>query len=508
MVIKDLLKLENFKKYKFLKKDYDLNKNIDNIFILNDIDTNLKINENSIILIDFSNFQQKLEFYLKFIEDNLNKISVICLKTFNLDFHINDMFIEKISNYSIPIMIFQNNINIIKIKDEILSGDLELRINTYHEKENLYRKVMRLIMIGSGVESIVNLLSDFIDRDILLLDYYYNTIYSTSDKISVKIQDNLENNIENLNIYMNNRKVEKESCVVQKIFSKDIIFGYITIFDTDTLSFDKLNVIEQFSLMFAIFFYKNDIVLEREKRIQENLLLDIIEGKITYDRDIIEAENRVNLKMKFPQFIYLLEFKNSDFLKLAISKLEYNYRNKGMLLRFIVLEKIIIIFVNKEYKYQLDNSIEEFIKKGYLYSVGISSLIKSIKDYKRAYEQAKISSYIGKSINKNDIIFNYDDYFIYRLISEVKNQNILMDMIEDKFGKLLQEKDSETLLITLMSLINNNFNRKDTAKELYIHYNTLLYRIKKLKELEILNDDSKNLSDYVLCFYIYKWLNR
>ena len=508
MLVRDLFNLDCFRNAQLIAGFEYLDKEIKNIECLRFNEAILEKFNNYAIVIDFESEEflgnSNIE---KFLIQLLEKeISVICIKL--KDKIIQDKLVKIFNDKKIALIKLNYNSDINNIIESVLSYDLNQRINTFNEKENLYRKFMRLIMIGATSEVLVDLLSDYVNRDILLLDYYYNIISSSNSNIQVSLKDENDLNPQNIQIYKNNKILDDNKYLIHKIFSKNTIFGYIVIINTDTLSKHMLTIIDQFSLMFAIFFYKNDIVLERERRSQQNVIRDIFDGKINSERELIQLENDINWTMKFPQFLYIINSKDINSQEEIVNNLEKKYRNKCYYIRFFDYSKSIVLFIANEYLEDINIQIDEFISKNLIKSIGKSYKINSFLDYKKAYDQSIIAIELGTKLNKQKIIFNYNDYYIYKLISEVKNEQSLKTIVDEKIGILLKDNDGEYLLETLIYLINNNFNRTKTAKSLYIHYNTLRYRIERLHNLGFLSEQGVTNLEVVIAYYIYKWLKR
>ena len=61
------------------------------------------------------------------------------------------------------------------------------------------------------------------------------------------------------------------------------------------------------------------------------------------------------------------------------------------------------------------------------------------------------------------------------------------------------------LLKTLFALIETQFNHKEAAKKLFIHYNTLRYRVNRLKELGIDTNNGLEIAEIILAYHINMW---
>ena len=58
----------------------------------------------------------------------------------------------------------------------------------------------------------------------------------------------------------------------------------------------------------------------------------------------------------------------------------------------------------------------------------------------------------------------------------------------------------------LRVLVENNFNLKKSAEAMYLHYNTMRYRVEKLKKYGVNIENGYQLAEIVLAYNIYLWL--
>ena len=108
-------------------------------------------------------------------------------------------------------------------------------------------------------------------------------------------------------------------------------------------------------------------------------------------------------------------------------------------------------------------------------------------------------------------IFFYRDQGLYTLLSHVDDSRILDTYVEEKIGKLLQadELNDGNLSETLENYLNCSCNAKKTAEEMFLHRNTLNYRLKKIRE--ILDCNLENLDtclELKMAFLISRYRGR
>lgn len=114
--------------------------------------------------------------------------------------------------------------------------------------------------------------------------------------------------------------------------------------------------------------------------------------------------------------------------------------------------------------------------------IGISSQVDSIKQLEQSFKEASIALNIGEIFNNSETIVNYNKLGICRIIYQLPT-TLCDTFLKEVFKKMpLESLDKETFA-TIYSFFENNLNVSETSKKLFIHRNTLVYRLEKIKRL-------------------------
>ena len=114
--------------------------------------------------------------------------------------------------------------------------------------------------------------------------------------------------------------------------------------------------------------------------------------------------------------------------------------------------------------------------------IGVSSTVENLKDLARAYKEARISLEVGKVFDIEKPIMCYETLGIGRLIYQLPT-TLCEIFLQEVFKKgSLESLDRETL-ITVQSFFENNLNVSETSRKLFVHRNTLVYRLEKIRKL-------------------------
>ena len=114
--------------------------------------------------------------------------------------------------------------------------------------------------------------------------------------------------------------------------------------------------------------------------------------------------------------------------------------------------------------------------------VGISTIVDNLKDLARAYKEARIALEVGKVFDIEKPIMSYENLGIGRLIYQLPT-TLCEIFLGEVFKKgSLESLDHETLM-TVQSFFENNLNVSETSRKLFVHRNTLVYRLEKIRKL-------------------------
>ena len=115
-------------------------------------------------------------------------------------------------------------------------------------------------------------------------------------------------------------------------------------------------------------------------------------------------------------------------------------------------------------------------------AIGISTIVDNIKDLAKAYQEAQVALEVGKVFETEKNIISYENLGIGRLIYQLPTTLCEM-FLQEVFKKgSLDSLDRETLM-TIQCFFENNLNVSETSRKLFVHRNTLVYRLEKIRKL-------------------------
>ncbi|MBR6681990.1 MAG: helix-turn-helix domain-containing protein [Clostridia bacterium] len=123
-------------------------------------------------------------------------------------------------------------------------------------------------------------------------------------------------------------------------------------------------------------------------------------------------------------------------------------------------------------------STEFFLKV----SIGIGTAVNNIKDLATSFKEAQVALEVGKVFDTEKNIISYENLGIGRLIYQLPTTLCEMFLNEVFKKGALDSLDYETLS-TIQAFFENNLNVSETARKLFVHRNTLVYRLEKIRKM-------------------------
>ncbi len=115
-------------------------------------------------------------------------------------------------------------------------------------------------------------------------------------------------------------------------------------------------------------------------------------------------------------------------------------------------------------------------------NIGIGSIVNGVKEMSTSFKEARTALEVGKVFDTEHTVISYENLGIARLIYQLPTticQQFLQEVF--KIGSI-DSLDQETLF-TIQRFFDNNLNVSETSRGLFVHRNTLVYRLEKIKKI-------------------------
>jgi purine catabolism regulator len=418
----------------------------------------------------------------------------------------------------------------------ILTEVINNQMNMLIKMEKLNREVMEIMMKGGGIKEIAKKLHDNIGNSLAIYE-------SMNDSAEIICDDNLDRNIIERIIFEHiNPKHEKEDNDIEGIYNaaKDnfngryfervsipiviekVKYGFIFIWiDKKALNPIDNMLIESYVHLIAVEFVKELSLYNMESSYKLEFFDDLLTDNESRQKNALEKAKIFNFQkdLRYSAIIILLKDLYKDNRKIT-KKMNYIQESISSLL-FIINRKIKhskdkIIYVDKsdrililfgsefaksaeEIKREtnsfcediLNDALKTFRKNELIFGIG-----RSYNDASQLWKSHKQAKLIVENLSKTIIgsIVHFDDLGLYRILSFDGLKGELLDFCEDTIKPLMEyDKANNTELVkTLKNYFQCNGNMKKLSEKMYMHYNTIIYRLQKIKEITGLDIDDSN----------------
>ena len=216
----------------------------------------------------------------------------------------------------------------------------------------------------------------------------------------------------------------------------------------------------------------------------KNVILDNI-----LPSDIYMKSKELHFATDVQRIVYLIKFSGkSDLMPFDIIQNMFPDKNKDYVISVgendIVLISEMKIGTDIKEIEKVANQIVDTLGSEFFMrvSVGIGAAVSNIKDLASSFKEAQVALEVGKVFDTEKNIISYENLGIGRLIYQLPTTLCEM-FLQEVFKKgSLDSLDKETLT-TIQAFFENNLNVSETSRKLYVHRNTLVYRLEKIKKL-------------------------
>mgnify|MGYP000870286809 CR=1 FL=1 len=237
----------------------------------------------------------------------------------------------------------------------------------------------------------------------------------------------------------------------------------------------------------AAFQIQSLLVAYKERYDKDNFFKNLLLDNLLLV-DIYNRAKKLRIETDAKRVVYIIETKHEkDNNALETVRSLFSTKTKDFITA--VDEKNIILIkevksnehyedLHKTAKVLLDMLNSEAMTK---VNISYGTIVDEIKDVSRSYKEAKMAMDVGKIFYSEKNIVAYNKLGIGRLIYQLPMPLCKM-FIKEIFGDNSPEDFDEEILNTINKFFENSLNVSETSRQLYIHRNTLVYRLDKLQK--------------------------
>ena len=237
----------------------------------------------------------------------------------------------------------------------------------------------------------------------------------------------------------------------------------------------------------AAFQIQNLLVAYKERFDKDNFIKNLLLDNLLLV-DIYNRAKKLHIDMDTRRVVCIIETKNEkDNNALETMRSLFSTKTKDFITAVDEKNIILVREVKPGETYEdlekVANTILDMLNTEAMSKVRIAfgTIVGEIKDVSRSYKEAKMALDVGKIFYSSKNVVAYSNLGIGRLIYQLPLPLCKMFIREIFDGKSPDEFDEETLT-TIDKFFENSLNVSETSRQLYIHRNTLVYRLDKLQK--------------------------
>ncbi|MFE4708501.1 PucR family transcriptional regulator [Peribacillus simplex] len=415
------------------------------------------------------------------------------------------------NDLSFPIIELPAELSLGEIINHTLRGILDQRAAELTFAMETHKQFTNLIMRGKGIQKLLDHLSDMIGYPILLVDQYLKPIFhpiSTSGFIPIikkMSEEGFRFHKTKTSFFSFSSLSNKQPYTVFPIYMNEEKFGYLTISGEIKTSDNLIKLtIEQATNVISFALLKEHALKQHDRNIRNDFFLHFLDGSFSSQEEIINRAKEFSLhnEQTYICAVGKIDESESDISYTQLQRRAdsiYEFLEDELYLTpnpihlFTKGKKCILLYEVNEVSSDVLQTVETSLKSlqritasqlGCTISFGVSHLSQSFLQTKNAYKEANDSLLEGGLSKRTEYIqiFRTKDIMeLLRIIPEEDLMNFYHFALQG-FSKVFTEEE-QSLLQTLSVYLETHCQISETAKRLFVHRNTVVYRLEKCEEL-------------------------
>lgn len=204
--------------------------------------------------------------------------------------------------------------------------------------------------------------------------------------------------------------------------------------------------------------------------------------------DIYNRAKKLHIEVSVPRVVFLIEARiERDNSAMEVLKGMFSQQAGDYLTAVDEKNIILIKNVTEGSSYEdlmgIADDIVNILNTEAMLDVKVSfgTLVNELKDVSKSYKEAKLALDVGKIFYAEKHITSYSTLGIGRLIYQLP-ENLCHIFIDEIFKDGSPFSIDEEILTTVNKFFENNLNVSETSRQLFVHRNTLVYRLEKLEK--------------------------
>ncbi|SDK94020.1 PucR family transcriptional regulator [Natronincola ferrireducens] len=545
--INDLIRMKSIEGLSLFGGESGITNTISNTNIMDNPDTFDWLMPGDLVLTTGYVFKDDTEFQVKVIKE-LSEINCagLAIKTRKYFGEMPKAMVEAANQYNLPLIEIPQNYSLAQISNAVNKEIFKAHDSLLQKSLDIHESLTEVTLKGGGLDEIAKAVVQLINNAVIIVDSKWNlltyvehphnpyplekilTLNKKEKVFPMKMTEDVPDDVASLKKSIK-RKYEADGktiiCRIMPIAAINEIYGYIIVWET-TIKMSKIDYValETASTVAALERIKTKEIEEVKHQIRRDFFDDLLTGKIesinsinslaemhgmdttknyvcmivkvngydSKDKGDIIVKKR-NLRNKIERMLLLIEELSEE---KKINVVSISRRNQVIL--FIPMEKTKTSKEAKDFTKEFGKDFYELTHKTLSpieINIGIGKLYDNILKLDLSFSEAQEVVKMGKKLSRNNHILHFEDFIIYHLLESGTSRQELENFYENTIAELVRyDLENKTNLVgTLEQYFAYKGNISEASKELFIHRNTFIYRLDKIKT--ILNTDLKDAEE-------------
>jgi purine catabolism regulator len=546
ITVREILQLDIFKNAKVIAGHNGLHREVLFVDVIEVPDVGKWVRKDTLLLTTafaIQNNEDKLRELVKMLAEG--DASVLAVKLGRFIDAIPDQVINVANNLDFPIICLPLDVAYTDIINSVLSNILHKQANILRLGDELHQRLNKMVLVGGGLPAVASTLAEVINRPVFIENQHGDLLAQaaeTEDKKKYQLLKGVRNRKKPGTLFKEKTFAFLGSSagnqILVPILAGSKMYGMLVVLvEEDNVDEFVMVAVERSATVAALEIMKEKAIFETEIRLQRDFIDELLSDKQDDEFTLVKRARDFGWNIT-KEFIILSinidNFKESLMQIKTESEVQeiktsiYNLIKKVMLrnmLSPIIAQRsdsfiVFLEIINKpfqeskrDYAHRVAGEIKKLIANHFSHiclSIGIGRPVKEIQKFKDSYKEANQALWIGRAAWGRGKIYNYEDMGVYRLLFSHKDTESLTEFYREFIEPLVlyDQKNGTDLVNTLEHYYNSNSNIMLTAEKLYIHRNTLNYRLKRIKEILGLDiDEAETKICLIMALKISRLLN-
>lgn len=446
--------------------------------------------------------------------NNLNDLSVSAVLTFS---PVSKTVEKAAIAVGLPIFVVPENTSVREIHRGLSALLIDRQKQIIERGMQLYRRLTEMSREGQGLEAMTEIISKLTGKIVAIQDKRLEIKALTIPADSILTRETINEiltNYDHLPTALRNRKAvarvrqshwqqllpvndQKIARLISPVISGDRARGYLSLIGTpDNLDLLDSLAAEQGAAAYALEMAKAKAVSEAKKALRGDFLEGLLAGTLP-EAEMERLAGRLDHDTDRPHVVITFQWLGNNVPSLRRMETTINWllsSHNRSALSHVYSDDHVCVFQALEDNDQdlstareLATRVRDHLQAEYPQMRlvgGLSGPAQTLKEWPETYRQAVHSMEVAKRLKLPHFV-EFNSLGIYQLLAQLDSTPLLQQFCQRLIGPLARydEEHNSDLVHTITAYFDHHANISQTAETLFIHRNTLLYRLERIQEL-------------------------